>query len=78
MTITIFVGDNDAGLATTAQKTDPAAFLIDHKNYKFFLSTEYSNDITVYTSFSDLPKITATDAVFFEVLKKLILISDSH
>jgi len=70
MTITIFVGDNNAGLAITAQKTDPTAFLIDHKNYKFFLSTEYSTDITVYTSFSDLPKITATDAVFFEVLKK--------
>jgi len=70
MTITIFVGDNDAGLATTAKKINPVAFLIDHKNYKVFLSTEYSTDITGYTSFSDLPKITATDAVFFEVLKK--------
>jgi hypothetical protein len=70
MTITVFVGDNDPGLATVAQKTDPKAFLVDHKNYKKFLSGHDSNDVTVYTSFSDLPKITARDAVLFEILKK--------
>jgi hypothetical protein len=70
MTITLFVGDNDLGLAEIAQKKDHTAFLIEHNNYKFFLSTEYTKDVTVYTSFSDLPKITSTNAVFFEVLKK--------
>ena len=70
MTITLFVGDNDYGPADQAQKTDPSAFLIEFKNYKTFLTTNYTNDITVYTSFSDLPKISSTDAVFFEVLKK--------
>ena len=70
MTITLFVGDNNQKLADIAGQHDPAAFLITHDNYKIFLLTEYSKDITAYTSFSDLPKITATDAVFFEVLKK--------
>lgn len=70
MTINLFVGDNNFDLAHTAQKTDPLAFLIDFNNYKKFLKTDYVENITVYTSFSDLPKITPTDAVFFEVLKK--------
>ena len=70
MTITLFVGDNNQELADFAKQHNPAAFLVNTSNYKFFLSTEYSKDITVYSSFSDLPKITSTDAVFFEVLKK--------
>jgi len=70
MTITVFVGDNDYGVAEQAIKHDPAAFLIDHSNYKKFLSTDYSTDITIYTSFSDLPKITDSSAVFFDVVKK--------
>lgn len=70
MTITLFVGDNNIALAKTAQKINPKAWLIEHTNYKFFLLTNYSKDITVYTSFSDLPKISADDAVFFDVLKK--------
>lgn len=70
MTITLFVGDNDYSLAEQAQKKTPTAFLVDFGNYKKFLTTEYADDITVYTSFSDLPKISSTDAVFFEVLKK--------
>jgi hypothetical protein len=70
MTITLFVGDNDNALAEAAQKINPMAWLIDHNNYKNFLLTKYNKDITVYTSFSDLPKITSTNAVFFEVLKK--------
>jgi hypothetical protein len=71
MTITLFVGDNDHTLAATAQKMDPKAWLIDYNNYKNFLLTEHNEDITVYTSFSDLPKITSTSAVFFEILKKV-------
>ena len=71
MTITLFVGDNDHTLAATAQKMDPKAWLIDHNNYKNFLSTKHNEDVTVYTSFSDLPKITSTSAVFFEILKKV-------
>ena len=71
MTITLFVGDIDHTIATTAQKMDPKAWLIDHNNYKTFLLTEHNEAITVYTSFSDLPKITSTSAVFFEILKKV-------
>jgi hypothetical protein len=71
MTITLFVGDNNDNLAETAQKINPRAWLIDHNNYKNFLLTEYNKDITVYTSFSDLPKITSTSATFFEILNKV-------
>jgi hypothetical protein len=70
MAINLFVGDNGNYLAKIAQKTNSAAFLIEHSNYKIFLSSDYTNDITVYTSFSDLPKISHTDSIFFEVLKK--------
>ena len=70
MTINLFVGDNNNSLAEIAKKTNSTAFLIEHSNYKIFLSTDYAEDITVYTSFSDLPKITSIGAVFFEVLKK--------
>ena len=70
MTINLFVGDNDYSLAEQAKSTDPQAFLIDFGNYKKFLATDYTDNITVYTSFSDLPKISSTHAVFFEVLKK--------
>jgi len=71
MTITLFVGDNDNTLAETAQKMDPTAWLIDHNNYEKFLSIDPVKDITVYSSYSDLPKITPTRAVFFEILKKV-------
>jgi hypothetical protein len=70
MTITLIVGDNNHSLAKQAQKKNPTAFLIEFGNYKKFLTTDYTDDITVYTSFSDLPKLSSTDAVFFEVLKK--------
>lgn len=70
MTINLFVGDNDFSLAEQAQIYHPAAFLIEFNNYKKFLKNNYVEDITVYTSFSDLPKITSTDSAFFEVLKK--------
>ena len=71
MAVTLFVGDNNDILAETAQKMDPKSWLIDHNNYKNFLLTKHNEDITVYTSFSDLPKITSTGAVFFEILKKV-------
>jgi hypothetical protein len=71
MTITLFVGDNDEQLAITAQKKDPTAWLIDHNNYENFLLINPVKDITVYTSYSDLPSITPTRAVFFEILKKV-------
>ena len=70
MAVTLLVGDNNNILAETAQKMDPKSWLIDHNNYKNFLLTKHNEDITVYTSFSDLPKITPTSAVFFEILKK--------
>jgi hypothetical protein len=55
MTINIYIGDNNTELADTATVSDPAAFLIDHSNYKEFLDRPPSN-VTVYTSLSDLPK----------------------
>lgn len=70
MTINLFVGDNNYGLAEAAQKKDLTAFLIEFGNYKEFLTTDYTNDITVYTSLSDLPKLNQDHAIFFEVLKK--------
>ena len=70
MTIVVFVGDNDESLAKHAIAFDPAAFLITSKNYKLFLNTTHSSNITVYTSFSDLPKIDSNNAPLFEILDK--------
>lgn len=70
MTISLFVGDNDRALAEIAIKADPTAFLIDHNNYKKFLLIEYNENVTVYTSFSDLPKINSAGSVFFDILNK--------
>ena len=54
--VTLFVGDIHESLATTAKEYDSAAFLINHNNYKQFLTTDIDTDITVYTSLGDLPK----------------------
>ena len=70
MSINLFVGDNDSRLAEIALKTNSAAFLIEHSNYKTFLTSNYVSDITVYTSFSDLPKISHNESALFEVLNK--------
>lgn len=70
MSINLFVGDNGNYLAKIAQEANPAAFLIEHSNYKKFLSSTYVEDITAYTSFSDLPKISEDESVLYEVLKK--------
>jgi hypothetical protein len=54
--ITLFVGDTDSSLSVAAKKHDPTAFLIDHSNYKEFLISKTTQDVTVYTSLGDLPK----------------------
>jgi hypothetical protein len=69
MSITLFVGDCKEYLADVAKQYDPLAYLVDFSNYKDYLnSTEVT--ITAYTSFSDLPKISKTQAVFYDVLNK--------
>lgn len=70
MTINVFVGDNDQSLVKHATSFDPTAFLITTKNYELFLNTKHTSDITVYTSFSDLPKIDSNNAPLFEILDK--------
>ena len=70
MSINLFVGDNNQELADNAKNYDLTAFLVDNKNYKKFLESNHSNQITVYTSSADLPKITDTCSVFFDVLSK--------
>jgi hypothetical protein len=54
--ITLFVGDVFESLGKVALEHDPSAFLIDHSNYKSFLTSDITSDITVYTSLGDLPK----------------------
>jgi hypothetical protein len=54
--VTLFVGDTDQSLSTVAKKHDPDAFLINHSNYKEFLTTKTTQAITIYTSLGDLPK----------------------
>ena len=68
--ITVFVGDIDSSVAEAAKMFNPTAFLISGSNYKQFLNTIYTTDITVYTSFSDLPKINNDSCIFFEILNK--------
>tara|TARA_B110000503_G_scaffold120109_1_gene182486 strand:+ start:610 stop:1560 length:951 start_codon:yes stop_codon:yes gene_type:complete len=70
MTITVFLGDNDESVAKHAIDFDQSSFLVDTSNYKQFLNTIYTTDITVYTSFSDLPKINNDHAILFEILNK--------
>ena len=54
--VTLFVGDVCESLSRAALKHDPTAFLIDHSNYKNFLASTITKDITVYTALGDLPK----------------------
>jgi hypothetical protein len=69
MSITLFVGDCSEYLAKQATNFDSSAYLVDFSNYKKFL--EQNNlDVTAYTSAADLPKITQTQAVFYQVLQK--------
>ena len=54
--VTLFVGDIYESLSRVALQYDANAFLIDHSNYKNFLISDITSDITVYTSIGDLPK----------------------
>lgn len=55
-TLTIFVGDIDESLADSAKSYDSSAWQLDHSNYKDFLTSTLTKNITVYTSLADLPK----------------------
>jgi hypothetical protein len=67
--LTLFVGDCDSTVATQAKSFDPSAYLVDFSNYKKFLE-QHDQAVTTYTSAADLPKITQTEAVFYQVLHK--------
>jgi hypothetical protein len=69
MTVTLFVGDCTEYLADVAKQHDPLAYLIDFSNYKEYLNSSNTN-IIAYTSFSDLPKISKTQTVFYDVLNR--------
>ena len=69
MSITLFVGDCDNVLAKKATNFDSTAYLIEFSNYKKFLELD-NLDVTAYTSAADLPKITQTESVFYQVLQK--------
>jgi hypothetical protein len=69
MSVTLFVGDCDNVLAKKATDFDSTAYLIEFSNYKKFLELD-NLDVAAYTSAADLPKITKTECVFYEVLKK--------
>jgi hypothetical protein len=67
MSVRIYVGDVTQELAKSAKSYNPTAFLIDHSNYKEFLTTEYSSDIVVFTALGDLPKDLE---IFYNILLK--------
>jgi hypothetical protein len=73
MTVTLFVGDCTEEVSTHAKNLDKLAYLVDSSNYKNFLYQTDCN-ITAYTSFADLPKITQTENVFYKVLQKADMI----
>ena len=58
MTINLYVGDTNSELANQVLAVDPQAFLIDHSNYAEFLNNPPVDNVTVYTSPGDLPKIS--------------------
>ena len=71
MTINLFVGDCTSELADHAKKFSADAYLVDFSNFEKFLNLDSQNrDVTAYTSFADLPKISADRAVFYEVLQQ--------
>lgn len=71
--LTVFVGDTDDSVSTSAQEYDSLAFLLDFNNYEDFFNNELLNDTTVYTSLGDLPKdptimqnlLLAADEIFY-------------
>jgi len=60
--IRVYVGDCTEYLADLVKKHDKNAYLLDYTNYKNFLQVHYNNDITVYTSLADLPKIMTNNS----------------
>lgn len=68
--ITLFVGDNDQTLPERALAHDPGAWLVDHSNWQQVLDHAGDQSITVYTSLSDLPKITQDRSVFWLLLER--------
>jgi hypothetical protein len=70
ITITVFVGDNDRSISLAARQHSQSAYLVDYSNFEDFLNTQFCNDVTVYTSHSDLPKITDDRCVLYEILDK--------
>jgi hypothetical protein len=69
MTITLFVGDCTEDLSVAAKEFDKTAYLLDFSNFDQYLKLP-NNTVTVYTSASDLPKISNNRSVFYEVLQK--------
>lgn len=67
--ITLFIGDNDEYLNVVAQAHDASAFLVDFDNWKKIIDQKITKDITIYTSLSDLPKITTDISVLWELIK---------
>lgn len=70
MTITVFVGDCNEQLAVAAKNFSNDAYLVEFSNFEKFLLTPSGTNITVYTSAADLPKITQTRCVMYEILNK--------
>lgn len=63
----LFVGDIDDSVRDAARNFSSESFLIDSSNVEKFLRSD-SNDLVAYTSFADLPKMTKTRNIFYEVL----------
>jgi hypothetical protein len=68
MTINLYIGDTSSKLANQALTVDPQAFLIDHVNYAEFLNNPPVDNVTVYTSLGDLPKISKDTFVIYQLL----------
>jgi len=65
----LFVGDIDESVKNAALAYSTHAFLVDTSNFEKVLVSK-SEDLVVYISFADLPKMTKTRNVFFEVLDR--------
>jgi hypothetical protein len=63
----LFVGDIDDLPKQKAKDYHPSAFLVDSSNVYRVMKNDVTG-LVVYTSFADLPKITETRNVFFELL----------
>jgi len=69
----LFVGDVDDSVRNAALDYGARAFLVDRSNVEKILQAK-ENDLVVYTSFADLPKMTKTRNVFFEILDRADMI----